>query len=707
MESILQSIKQRTSRFLADPMLTPIEMVQKVVAFHWTIGSVISIVLLTLLAYTLNAHIIGHYGVVLLILYSIDIPLFRKHSYNIYQSFFLAAIIISTFIFILIFGGYANSAGLVFVGLTCVMSSTLNRSTRAAVLLFLLYVSSIIGLAILNPYLIKHPDITPSINFTFFIINTIWMSGAMMFFIFQYLNERNKFQVLETNKLLELDKMKNELFTNITHEFRTPITIIDGMATQLNEQRIQTKTAVQMIRTQSWRLLNLVNQILDLARIDNSSMQMDMMQSDVMEFLQQQAENFQSSMKAKGIDYFISMNPSKVMMDFDRAKLEAIFINLISNAQKFTNTGGAVSIKVAKKDKVLLIEVEDTGVGISASDQSRIFDRFYQVKTNQYKGGNGIGLTIVKEFTNLLKGQIEFESTEGIGSRFQIVLPISTEASIQHGLDVGKNSGMTFSKYAITDVDEKPILLIVDDNLDIIQYLQVLLNDNYQVVIAKSGFEGFEKAKKEVPDIILSDIMMPGLDGFGFLQKLKAEVTTSHIPVLMLTAKTDRKSKLESLELGAEAYLEKPFDQEELFIRLRKLLDLRKVLHERYQQLDLGRLQFDNSVDIEDQFIKNINAIVDRHLDNEHFNIPKLCREIGMSHTQLYRKFAAVTDIPVNKYIKRYRLHQARKLIQTTSLNISQIAIEVGMPNLAYFSRVFTEEFQINPSKVRRSERAL
>jgi len=705
MKTILASSNKKIDTFLGSSHLSKIEFMRKRVAFNWTLGSLISIIILTILAYAMDADIIGYFGITLLLFYVIIIPLYKNRNYDLYQALFLAAIIITAFIYMLLFGGYTHSAGLAFVGLTCVISSTLNKSVKAAFLLFLLYVATIIGLAILDPFLKPHPDITPSINFTFFIINTIWISAAMMFFINTYLADRNEYQLAETNRLQELDDAKTQLFTNITHEFRTPITLIDGMADQIKDSDPETKSAVRMIRKQSKRLLSLVNQILDLAKIDANTLKVHLVNADIMEYLRCQVESFRSAAESKEIEFKVAMPFKELTMDFDQEKLGAIAVNLLNNALKFTEKGGAINIRVDKlPDDFLILEVEDTGIGIAPEDQQKIFDRFFQVKGEQYMEGNGIGLTIVREYVNLLGGKIDLKSEEGQGTIFRVMLPITNDApsiDIEDQLADQLDSNHVSTLEDSIEVDDHPLLLVIDDNREIVEYLRKLLGHLYRVIASNDGQEGLEIAKKHIPDIIISDVMMPKMDGFKFLNKIKSDIATSHIPVLMLTAKADQDSKLEGLSLGADAYLTKPFDREELLVRLKKLIEMRKMLHERFRKLNSHANDPRASVDIEDQFMNRIAAIIDENLDDENFNIKKLCLETGMSHTQLYRKFSAITDITVNKYIRQYRLHKAKELLLNTDLNISQVALEVGMPNLAYFSRVFTEEFHTNPSKVR------
>lgn len=705
MKSFLTSLQDHFNRFIADPQLSQIELMRKQVAFYWTIGSVISIVILTVLAYSINAHIIGHFGIALLGFYFIEIPLFRKHNYDFYQSIFLAALILTSFIFILIFGGYTNSAGLVFVGLTCVISSILNKSVKVAFALFFLYISTILALAVLDPYLRPHPDITPKINFIFFIINTIWMSGAMMFFIIEYVTQRNRYQVAETNRLQELDDAKSQLFTSITHEFRTPITLISGLADQIPLDSKATSHAVAQIKKQSDKLLHLVNQILDLSQIDSNTLRLHPVRGEVIRFLKYVFESFYSAAEAKGIHLNTKLLMDDLEMDFDPEKLEAIVMNLISNAIKFTPKGGSVDVSLDFLDsRFLEITVRDTGIGIAHGELGNVFKRFYQVKTDDYYEGNGIGLTIVREYVHLAGGEVTVESKPGGGTTFKVLLPVTCNAPVA---EVPEDKPFADKEFAKLQPEHghgaatQPLLLIIDDHRDIIDYLHLLLAHKYHIIQAGNGREGFELATEKIPDIIITDIMMPDMDGYAFLKKVKADFRTSHIPVLLLTARADRASKLEGLSLGAEAYLVKPFDKEELFIRLRKLLEMRHILRQRYRDLKSDLKPSAGPMKFEDQFMATVHQIIEANIDDEFFDITTLCRELGMSHTQLYRKFSVLTDITLNNYIKRYRLHKALKLLRTTNLNVSQVSLEVGLPNPSYFSRVFTEEFGINPSKAK------
>ena len=371
---------------------------------------------------------------------AIIIPFFRKHNFDFYQAIFLAATILTAFVFILIFGGYMNSAGLIFVGLNCVISSLLMKSQRTAFFLFFLYIFSIIALAILDPYLHKHPDITPKTNFLFFIINTIWMSAIQMFFVITYLKERNNYQLAETNRLKELDNVKTGLFTSISHEFRTPITLITGMADQIPHKDVLTINSIKIIKKHSSKLLNLVNQILDLAKIDSKAIKTHFVQTDIIDFLKYSLESYHSSAFSKEIQLTSDSNIEKLIMDFDQEKLEGIISNLVSNAIKYTPSGGKISLEVnyqvnenrMRSSESLEIIIEDNGIGIPAEKISRIFDKYYQVndRSGIKNEGYGIGLTIVREYVKLLNGEIFVQSEIGQGSQFKILLPVTRDSEL-------------------------------------------------------------------------------------------------------------------------------------------------------------------------------------------------------------------------------------------------------------------------------------
>jgi YesN/AraC family two-component response regulator len=315
-----------------------------------------------------------------------------------------------------------------------------------------------------------------------------------------------------------------------------------------------------------------------------------------------------------------------------------------------------------------------------------------------------------------MEGAIGVESTPGEGTTFTIQIPVSNKAPLKEmaGFSDVKEKIATlvpaFAKYHIKQADrepaenEKPILLVVEDSPDLVEYLSAILEEEYQLEVAPNGKEGLEKAFEYIPDLILSDVMMPEMDGLTMLEKLKNDQRTSHIPVVMLTAKADITSKLAGLERGADEYLAKPFNEDELHMRLKKLIELRKHLRERYTSMELLPQTNNRAFQVEDTFMMKIRGIMELHLDDDQFGIHELCKEIGMSRAQLYRKFKSLTNKTVNEYLINFRLFKAKEMLLTSGLNVSEVAYEVGFKNLSHFSRAFREVFGQNPSDLKKNE---
>ncbi|HOW31674.1 MAG TPA: helix-turn-helix domain-containing protein, partial [Bacteroidales bacterium] len=355
----------------------------------------------------------------------------------------------------------------------------------------------------------------------------------------------------------------------------------------------------------------------------------------------------------------------------------------------------------------------DTGPGISPEMLPHVFDRFFRVETTTGAdaGGTGLGLALVREMAKLIGGSIDVQSRPGSGSTFMLVIPVTNKAAIvamEHPnpsendlIPVDHDtSGKTTGKRKTTANADLPVLLIVEDSSDVTEYLQELTGKYYQVITASNGREGLEKALSAVPDIILSDVMMPEMDGISMLDALKNDFRTSHIPVVMLTAKADIQSKLHGLERGADAYISKPFNRDELLLQLRNLLRLRSRLQQRYAGMGPLTPVEDKGTAIEDKFMLKVRNLLEMYLDDDRFGINELCSELGMSRAQLYRKFKSLTNKTVNEYIRSFRLHKARELLISSELNVSEVAYETGFKNLSHFSRVFTEEFGRNPSEI-------
>ncbi|MEZ5038688.1 MAG: two-component regulator propeller domain-containing protein [Saprospiraceae bacterium] len=567
----------------------------------------------------------------------------------------------------------------------------------------------------------------------------ILMAG-LIYSWYRYQLQR-QLQKQETENLRALDAFKNELYTNITHEFRTPLTVISGMADQIVEP-IKTK---ELIKRNSLNLLNLVNQILDLRKLESGKLKLELVQGDMVQYLRFIMASYEMMAEMKGVNLHFIPKERELFMDFDQEKFLRIISNLLSNAIKFTPENGQVYLILEKRTieretgqmaEVLYLNVTDTGAGIPKEKQAYIFDRFYQVeedsdtktKKYQYRGpgsnisrtGSGIGLALTKDLITLMGGSISLESAPGQGSSFTVQLPISQEAmkveveqqtvealsTLEFGQEGIKNeTGALLSKAASVEKGTELSLLIIEDNRDVQQYLITLLEPKYTLYLADNGREGIEMAFEHMPDLIISDVMMPEKDGFEVCDTLKKDDRTSHIPIVLLTAKASVESRIQGLERGADAYLAKPFNEKELFIRLEKLAELRRLLQQRYQHIRLPAETIQSPATAtnfakEDAFMAKLQKIVETHLDNTDFGPTQLCEAMGMSRSHLHLKIKALTNRSTSIFIRTIRLHKAKELLQAGKLNVTQVAFEVGFNDLSYFSRKFTEEFGVNPQKV-------
>ncbi len=511
---------------------------------------------------------------------------------------------------------------------------------------------------------------------------------------------------IEKNRLKELDNYKTKLYANITHEFRTPLTVIQGMAGQINGRY---KKETQLIRRNTQQLLHLVNQMLELAKLESGTLRLHPQQGDIISFLKYEIESYITLATSYHIDLTFTSSSDVINMDFDIQKLRRILSNLLSNAIKFMSSKGVINIDVTKYNQIqtphIQIRVTDNGAGIPALQLPYIFDRFYQVDTSATRltEGTGIGLALTKELVELMKGNIEVESQVDKGTTFIIQLPITQNAPIGETEYISSDSLYNEQvkpniSHPIINNSNHSTVLLIEDNTDVIQYLIACLQDDYQILTALNGQEGIHTAITQTPDIIISDVMMPKADGFEVTQVLKQDERTSHIPIILLTAKADQESKLEGLESGADAYLSKPFDKSELMIRLAKLIEIRKKLQVYYVGSALEISNPEEEISKEAVFLQKLKSHVDQHLDDSDYNIEELAKDMLLSRQQLYRKTKALTGKSVAAYVRLIRLHHAKKLLQKTHLNVSEVAYRVGFSDPGYFSKSFSEEFGYAPS---------
>lgn len=535
--------------------------------------------------------------------------------------------------------------------------------------------------------------------------------------IYQYLKKRILLQnelnlkAEEAKRFKELDAFKSRLYTNLTHEFRTPLTIILGMAQQIrNQPRKYLDNGTRLIENNGKNLLRLVNQLLDLSKLEDQSFQLELKQGDIVPFLSYVTESFQTFANSKNLSLRFFSNQESLMMDYDPVQIQQVLTNLISNALKFTPPDGDVQVKLMVQGQELQIGVEDTGIGIAAKDLPHVFDRFYQVdnSTTRVGEGTGIGLAHTRELVRLMGGEIKVESEVGKGTQFLVNLPIHTKAEMTETSAVApaQDPILTISSEEVpvlgTQQQDLPQVLIIEDNRDVVIYLKSCLAEQYQVQVAYNGKIGIERALQQVPDLIISDVMMPEKDGYEVCDTLKNDERTSHVPIILLTAKADHTSKLTGLKRGADAYLIKPFDKEELLVRLEMLMERQQRMKSHFSKTFLGQppgVELDNEgVQIENTFLLKVKEVVAEHYPDEDFALPQLCQKIGMSRSQLFRKMRALIGISPSAIIRDYRLDRAKELLQTTDQNVSEVAFEVGYKNLAHFSKSFQAKYGHPPS---------
>ena len=535
----------------------------------------------------------------------------------------------------------------------------------------------------------------------------------------------------QAEELKELDQSKSRFFTNISHEFRTPLTIISGMANQIEQQPAQwSQKGAKMIKRNSNNLLRLINQILDLRQLESSTMEVQYIQGNVVEFLQYISESFEPYIYSKGLDlHFLSAIPD-LMMDYDPDKFMKIIANLLSNAIKYTPDGKDIYLhldqKVIAEKPLLQIRVEDTGTGIHEDQLPLIFDRFFKADQEQIspKPGSGIGLALTKELIELLDGDINVSSKVDKGTTFTILLPITNTAPIEpSGILEEDNAKEELASLAYpagelqraapqisdstTTSEVRPIesdttILIAEDNRDVQEYLRSCLEDLYQIEIAENGAIGIDRAFQTIPDIIITDLLMPEKNGYELTKALKADERTNHIPIIMLTSSVDFNSKITGLEHGADVYLTKPFAPQEIRLQLRNLLEMRRRLQEKYA-FDPGK-DFDQQREEEqlDPFLQKFIALIETHLSDADYSIPQISKALAMSRSQVFRKIKAITGQSPTDYIRNLRLHKGRELLLNTNLTISEVAYDVGFSSLSYFSRAFSDVYGIPPGTLRK-----
>jgi len=542
----------------------------------------------------------------------------------------------------------------------------------------------------------------------------------LIFSIYKYFKWRWKVKVqlriehMKTARFKKIDELKTKFYTNISHEFRTPLTLISGSIQQQlkkSDLKNEERTNFEMANRNSTRLLSLIDQLLDISKIETGNFKLKVCKRDVMQFIGVLTDGFTYMAKQKEINYIIYTNSTTVETWFNKDTLEKIIVNLLSNAIKYTPIRGSIICNTLVKENQLYIEVKNTGKGLLKEELTKIFDRFYQ--TDENKQGVGIGLSLVKELVNLHKGTITVVSKPNEWTTFKVVLPInktsfkenefdnvssdefSKEQPFYHGV-----SEANIDEKVLNDFDtDKPILLIVDDNADIRAYISNLFKDEYTIYLGKNGQEGIDLAIKHVPDIIISDIIMPVKNGIELCNCLKSDERTSHIPIVLLTAKAGEENEIEGVKTGADVYITKPFNEDLLQLKVTKLLESRKKLQLRYSQEVILKPKDIAITSVDEQFLERLQKVLDEKLVESSYSIDNFSKAVGMSRMQLHRKLKALTGLSTTEFIRSQRLKLAAQLLKKSEINVSQVGYSVGFNDHAYFSKCFKEMYQCSPTE--------
>lgn len=547
------------------------------------------------------------------------------------------------------------------------------------------------------------------------------------------LGEKNEEMKRLNEEVLELTHSRLVFFTNISHELRTPLTLIaDPVEMLLEDTGIKGKSRelLKMVQRNALALQQLVSNILDFRKIQNGKMELKLYRFDIVKTLTMWVGDFQLTAERKQIRLHLDVNDLKGSHEMiaDQEKISRIVFNLLSNALKYTPAGGEIFVSLKDEGANLRLDVRDTGKGISQDEADKIFERFFQAKGAA--SGTGIGLALVKSFLELHHGEARVESEPGKGSDFIVVIPRKQEGDsqvIHNDADIVDNSVKASASDSKNVVDEsvlqyiddgdrsrgkvqqlvsentnRPTVLVIDDNTDIRQYERTLLQDEYIVLEAADGKEGLSVAIKEVPDLVICDVMMPVMDGLEFTKQLKTNTATSHIPVIMLTAKNLEEHRAEGYEHGADSYITKPFHSKVLLARIENLLRQRQLLKNLYQGTKEAEKEISEAhlEDRDKQFLKQLQAIIQKNLSDSEFGVEDMGQQIGLSRVQLYRKVKAMTGSSVVDLLRKARLAKARRLLETRSMSVSEVAYEVGFSAPSYFTKCFKDEYGMLPGDV-------
>ena len=530
---------------------------------------------------------------------------------------------------------------------------------------------------------------------------------------------------MNAKKLHELDMMKLRFYTNISHEIRTPLTLILGPLEKMKNNMLppsEIKGHVEIMHRNATQLHQLINQLLDFRKLESGNLKLILTSGDLVSFISEVVNSFDKYAEEKEIELKFNSLKKAIITNFDTDKVAKIMNNLLSNALKFTGKGGKISVNLSlvfddstendplgnpEENRLIEITVKDTGIGISESNLEKIFTRFFQIGEGANQTGTGIGLALTKELVKLHNGKLFVTSKPEKGSKFTVQLPYedrNLSESAEHVRAVaqkGQEPAVPASEENLGDqiVPGQKIMLLVDDNADVRYFVKSHFSASYQVLEAGNGIEGMDFALKTIPDIIISDVMMPDMDGFEFCRKIRKDERTSHIPILLLTALGSREHEIEGLSYGADDYITKPFDLVILQTKVENILSVRQSLKQKYTGEIL--LQPRNVIlsSPDERFLQKAITVVEDNIDDPDLDIEKFASEIGVSRMQLYRKLNALTEMTVKEFVRSIRLKRAAQLLVQKKLNISEVAYAVGFRDLSHFRKCFKQEFGMSASE--------
>ncbi len=553
--------------------------------------------------------------------------------------------------------------------------------------------------------------------FIIIFILPLLLMAVLLGFAYKSLHDRKK-----ANKAMnQLQQLQQDFFTKVAHELRTPLTLIIGLSDNIETGRASTeeelRKAAQVIKRNGYHMQRLINQMLDLSKIKSDYNKMEWKRGDIVKYTEMIVESFCDLAKKRNIslDYIPAQKEAEIAFVPDY--YNKVLYNLIANSLKYTNDGGHIFVSTSLESHHFVISVTDTGIGIKTEILPHLFDEFYTSDQFPTSVSTGVGLSLVKQIVDLLKGEIKVKSTEGKGTTFTITTPLrECHSDIPYytmGIEAYKpqEEDDIIMEPAIDDDPDnksKPKILIVEDNADVIEYIGSLLCHKYAIIYARDGEEGFEIAKQQVPDLIISDLMMPKFDGYELCKQVRSSSLLSHIPFIMITAKVTEEERIKGLDAGADAYLAKPFNANVLLVRVDKLISQRQQLRELYSKsiLSKGTSTIENPLSKSDQaFLDQISTLVRTQMTQGQSNVENIASQLCLSSKQLRRKIYALTGETTVAYIMQIRLAEAHKMLMTDpAMPVSEVAIRCGFEDGGYFTKAFKQQYGMTPTQMRQGK---